>query len=182
MLHDSTAYYQYRVIFNQLISEGKGNSKISAELFYYLNHTGYNGLCRFNQKGGFNVPFGRYKTIHYETNFTAYQQAFVNWEFTSVDFTAIPIQCDDFIYADPPYDVEFTQYSQVKFGWDEQVCLAEWLAKHPGPVVLSNQATERIVYLYEKLGYSLSYLDAPRRINCTGNRQPAREVLALKGL
>ena len=64
------------------------------------------------------------------------------------------MQPDDFIYADPPYDVEFVSYSQQGFNWDDQVRLADWLAKHPGPVVLSNQATERVVQLYESLTLS----------------------------
>ena len=58
---------------------------------------------------------------------------------------------------------------------------AEWLARHRGPVVLSNQATDRIVSLYETLGFTLQYHAAPRRISCTGDRSPAREVLAIKG-
>ena len=57
---------------------------------------------------------------------------------------------------------------------------AEWLAKHPGLVVLSNQATPRIIALYERLGFVLQYLDAPRRISCTGDRTAAPEVLAVK--
>ena len=57
---------------------------------------------------------------------------------------------------------------------------AEWLARHPGPVVLSNQATDRIVALYKKLGFELKFLQAPRMISCTGDRTPAREVLAIK--
>jgi DNA adenine methylase len=57
---------------------------------------------------------------------------------------------------------------------------AKLLAAHSGPVVISNQATERIVKLYEGLGFQLSYLDAPRRISCTGDRTAAREVLAVK--
>jgi DNA adenine methylase len=48
-------------------------------------------------------------------------------------------------------------------------------------VVLSNQATDRIVKLYEKLGFKICILAAPRRISCTGDRKPAREVLATKG-
>ena len=118
---------------------GRAVRREAASLFYYLNRTGYNGLCRFNRKGGFNVPFGRYKKIDYRTDFTEYQPVFSRFEFTQMDFEQLPLRPDDFIYADPPYDVEFTQYSSGGFGWEEQTRAAEWLAKHPGPVVLSNQ-------------------------------------------
>lgn len=47
-------------------------------------------------------------------------------------------------------------------------------------MVLSNQATDRILGLYYKLGFELTILDAPRMINCTGDRTPAKEVLAIK--
>ena len=66
------------------------------------------------------------------------------------------------------------------FDWAAQVRTAEWLARHPGPVVLTNQATDRIVELYDGLGFSLSFLEAPRMISCTGERRPAREVLATR--
>ena len=86
------------------------------------------------------------------------------------------------IYADPPYDVEFTQYSAGGFNWEDQVRLAHWLKKHPGPVALSNQLTPRIEELYSDLGFTLTTLDAPRRISCTGDRTPAKEVLATLNL
>ena len=172
----------YRKRFNRLIAEGGDETTEAAVLFYYLNRTGFNGLCRFNQSGQFNVPFGRYEQIAYARDFTPYRYAFVSWEFTSTDFTSLRLAPDDFIYADPPYDVEFTQYSKESFGWEDQVRLAEWLAAHPGPVVLSNQATPRIVRLYRTHGFSLRFLDAPRRISCNGDRTPAREVLACKNL
>ncbi len=182
MLYNEALYYAHRERFNCLIRAGQENSKEAAELFYYLNRTGYNGLCRFNSRGGFNVPFGKYKQINYTRDFTPYARAFAPWEFLSGPFEDTPHYPDDFIYADPPYDVEFTQYSKGGFGWDDQVRLAEWLAGHPGPVVLSNQATERIVRLYESLGFTLKFYQAPRMISCTGDRTPAREVLALKNI
>jgi DNA adenine methylase len=92
----------------------------------------------------------------------------------------LAIEPDDFVYADPPYDVEFTTYSPGGFTWDDQQRTAECLARHPGPVVLSNQATRRIVKLYKKLGFEVRYLDGPRRISCTGDRTAAKEVLAVK--
>jgi DNA adenine methylase len=180
--NDEALYYRHRNRFNQLLATGRGDSAEAAAIFYYLNRTGYNGLCRFNKSGEFNVPFGQYKTINYVTDFSEYRQAFAEWDFTNVDIEALSVEPEDLLYADPPYDVEFTQYSKGGFGWEDQVRTAEWLARRPGPVVLSNQATTRIVELYERLGFELCYLEAPRMISCTGDRTPAREVLAVKNL
>ncbi len=182
MENESHAYYTHRARFNELLSSGKGGTREAAGLFYYLNRTGYNGLCRFNKSGRFNVPFGRYTRITYTRDFTPYRQAFGGWEFRCGDFADVPLEPDDFVYADPPYDVEVTSYAKEGFSWEEQVRAAELLAKHPGPVVLSNQATTRIVSLYERLGFSLLFLNAPRMISCTGNRSPAKEVLATRNI
>jgi DNA adenine methylase len=181
MRNDEQLYYRHRERFNQLISEGKAKTSEAAALFYFLNRTGYNGLCRFNSSGAFNVPFGRYTTINYTNDFASYRSAFARWTFTSTDFALLPLKPGDFVYADPPYDVVFTRYAKEDFDWDDQVRLAEFLARHPGPVVLSNQKTDRIVELYERLGYSMSFLSAPRRISCK-ERKPAMEVLATRNL
>lgn len=182
MLNDEKAFYKARVLFNKLLSTGKSNTAEAAGLFYYLNRTGFNGLCRFNSKGEFNVPFGTYKTINYKKDFGEYRGAFKGWMFTCMDFEQLELEPTDFIYADPPYDVEFTQYSKGGFNWDEQERAAEWLAKHKGPVVLSNQATPRIVKLYRALKFNLKFLEAPRRISCNGDRTPAPEVLAFRNV
>lgn len=180
--NDAELYYRYRARFNELARRGEATGIEAAALFYYLNRTGYNGLCRFNNDGGFNVPFGRYNTINYVGDFEAYRRAFAGWDFRCGDFAALDLDHTDFIYADPPYDVEFRKYAKEDFTWDDQVRLAEWLARHRGPVVASNQATARVVSLYKGLGFNLAYLDGPRRISCTGDRTPAREVLAMKGV
>jgi DNA adenine methylase len=92
----------------------------------------------------------------------------------------VALQPDDFVYADPPYDVQFTRYGKDGFAWDDQERTAECLARHRGPVVLVNQATARIEKLYRRLGYGVRFLDAPRRISCTGDRTPAREIFATR--
>ena len=182
MQNQADAFYEQRTRFNFLIKNGQCESPEAAALFYYLNKTGYNGLCRFNRKGEFNVPFGSHKKIEYVQDFRAYSKAFKSWQFTCGDFKSLNIDPDDFIYADPPYDVEFTKYSKEDFVWKDQERLAEWLAAHTGPVALSNQATDRVVELYERHGFKLEFLDAPRRISCNGDRTSAKEVLATKGL
>jgi DNA adenine methylase len=48
--------------------------------------------------------------------------------------------------------------------------------------VLVNQATPRVEALYRSLGYDVAFLDAPRRISCTGDRTPAREIIGTRHL
>jgi DNA adenine methylase len=182
MKNDERHFYRHRARFNSLLTRDGDATAEAAALFYYLNRTGYNGLCRFNQSGEFNVPFGRYKKINYTRDFSAYAESFSNWKFVSQDFEKVPLEKTDFIYADPPYDVEFTTYAKGGFSWEDQVRTAEWLAKHRGPVILVNQDTDRIVDLYRTLGFRLSFLKAPRMINCTGDRTPAKEVLATRNI
>lgn len=179
--NDRECYLAHRAEFNALIRSGSASSSRAAALFYYLNRTGYNGLCRFNRSGYYNVPFGSYRTIRYLDDFSPYRDALANWQFSSRDFQELDLDPDDFIYADPPYDVEFVQYSRFGFSWSDQVRLAHWLSNHRGPVVASNQATKRIVDLYTSLGFRIQYYRAPRRISCNGDRTPAQEILALKG-
>jgi DNA adenine methylase len=180
MRYEEDLFYQRRTRFNELIKNDGAKSEEAAELFYYLNRTCFNGLCRFNKSGEFNVPFGTYNTINYERDFSDYPAALRDWKFTNVDVEKVAIRKGDFVYADPPYDVEFTTYSPGGFSWDDQKRTAEFLAAHDGPLVISNQATTKIVELYEGLGFALTYLDGPRRISCTGDRTAAREVLAVK--
>lgn len=182
MMNLRTRYDRNRQRFNNLVRHELHESSEAAALFYYLNRTGYNGLCRFNQRGEYNVPFGKHKITEYVNDFSDYERVFKRWSFISGDFEKIPIADNDFIYADPPYDVDFTSYSKDRFSWQDQIRLAEWLADHPGPVVLSNQATPRVIRLYRKLGFTLTFLYAPRMISCNGDRTPAREVLAIKNL
>lgn len=180
LTHSETAYYRNRARFNRLIAAGTADTAEAAALFYYLNRTGYNGLCRFNRAGGFNVPFGRYTTVTYIRDFTPWQTVLQPWTFTTGDVTRMALDPEDFVYADPPYDVEFTQYARDGFSWADQIRTAEWARRHPGPVVLVNQATRRIKELYGDLGFTLHVHEAPRRISCNGDRRAAQEIVATR--
>jgi DNA adenine methylase len=182
MANDRELYTAHRLEFNACIERGRFRTKKAATLFYYLNRTGYNGLCRFNKRGHFNVPFGRYEKINYTYDFRPYRDVLANWEFSDRDFESVAVEDTDFIYADPPYDVEFRQYIGQGFDWEDQVRLANWLAAHRGPVVASNQATARICALYKDLGFKVSTVKAPRMINSSGDRTPALEIIATRGI
>ncbi|NDF01493.1 MAG: Dam family site-specific DNA-(adenine-N6)-methyltransferase [Verrucomicrobia bacterium] len=178
--NEREAFERHRDRFNELALADRHSSE-SAALFYYLNKTGFNGLCRFNSKGKFNVPFGKRNTVNYELDWPAYKVQLSKWAFSCLDFSELRLEEGDFVYADPPYDVEFTTYSAGGFSWADQVRTVEWLARHRGPVVLVNQETPRILDLYRSHGFDISYLDAPRRISCNGDRTPAKEVFATTG-
>jgi len=182
MRNDRTFYYRLREKFNALIKADRFNSREAAEIFYYLNRTGYNGLVRFNKSGLFNVPFGVHKTIAYKRDFSEYRSLMLGWELRCGDFCDLTVRDGDLLYVDPPFDVEFRAYATGGFGWEDQVRLVEWLAELTCPLIISNQATERIVQLYRKHDYRLSYIKAPRMISCNGDRTPAREVVAVRNL
>lgn len=182
MENERETYLRLRGKFNHGIRRKKSNSALSAALFYYLNRTGYNGLCRFNSSGLYNVPFGSYATINYVRDFSAYRDVLKKWKFACADFEKLPVTARDFVYADPPYDVPFTKYAARDFTWIDQVRLAKWLRKHRGPVVASNQESVRVRELYEKLGFAVYRLKAPRMISCSGDRTPANEILAVRNI
>lgn len=182
MNNDKELYYEHRTEFNKLISNGGANSKTAAEYFYFLNKTCYNGLSRFNLRGEFNVPFGKYNSINYADDLLVYKQTLSKWHFSSRAFQCLEVEDTDFIFADPPYDISFTKYSKYSFGWQEQELLIEWLEKHKGPVIITNHATERILKLYKFHNYKTYIIEGPRRISANGNRQPASVVVAIKNL
>ena len=78
-------------------------------LFLYLNRFGFNGLCRYNKKRGYNVPFGRYKTHYFpEKELRFFAQKAQKAEFICADFEQVFAYLreknDNYIvYCDPPY-------------------------------------------------------------------------------
>lgn len=181
--NDKEIFAANRHRFNHLAREGVALPE-QALLFYYLNRTCYNGLCRFNRKGEFNVPFGKYKTIHYLQDWDGYVEGMRHWKITCGDFSHVHTLPGDFLFADPPYDgggSAFTAYWSSPFTWEDQVRLARFLARHDGPVIATNLATDRILTLYRNLGFVTHLVSAPRRVSCK-TRAKVIEMVATKGV
>lgn len=171
-------YYANRQWFNDLIAVGDHESRDAAQLFYYLNRFGFNGLCRFNGSGEFNVPEGRASSEVKPLPTHLARHYLARYTFTCGDFGDVPVEPDDFIYADPPYDDGFTTYTGTAFTWEDQERVATLYAGHPGPVIITNHASERIQHLYRSLGYTVQLISAPRRIAASGDRTRKMEVIA----
>lgn len=177
-------FYHFRSEFNSTT-----DSRYKSALFIYLNKHCFNGLCRYNQKGEYNVPFGRYKKPYFPEKEMQdfYQQAqraeFRHADFAKVMATAVP---GDVIYCDPPYvplseTANFTSYSAGGFGVAEQQALAQAAAdcaQRGIPVVISNHDTDFVREEYA--GARFVAFDVQRYISCNGsNRGKAAELLAI---
>ena len=187
-------FLKRRARFNDIIEAGKTDTNEAAQLFHYLNRSCFNGLCRFNRKGLFNVGYNKKDGVmlrkikglpvahQNDVDYSGYQGALEGVQFHHGSYDTIPAKDDDFIYSDPPYDTPFAAYSKEGFNWDDQVKHAQWLAQHPGPAVTSNEATPRIIDLYKGLGFDVHIVEAPRKVSVTGDRTPAKEMIATRNI
>ena len=129
-------------------------------LFLYMNRHGYNGLCRYNLKGGFNVPFGRYKKPFFpEESLRLFIEKTRKARFSNKDFVSLINQAKegDVVYCDPPYaplsaTSNFTSYSQHAFNTEQQVLLAKVAGEasaRGATVIISNHDTKETRSFYE---------------------------------
>ena len=178
-------FYKLREKFNKTKDINK-----RAVLFVYLNRHGYNGLCRYNSKGGFNVPFGRYKAPYFpEKEMTFFHKKAQAAEFAIAGFDEViqSAKKGDVIYCDPPYvplsaSANFTTYSAAGFSMTEQQQLADLAGEISNkgiPILISNHNTSFTRKAYKQAG-SIEKFYVQRYISCNGNkRESAGELLAL---
>lgn len=178
-------YSVHRTIFNN-----SSNSYQKALIFLYLNRHCYNGLCRYNLKGEFNVPFGRYQKPYFPQKelyqFSEHAQKAV-FICCSYEVMLSNVNKDSVVYCDPPYlplsnTSNFTRYYINNFNlYDHKklVYLIESIFEKTSiPFLVSNQDIILTRLLYQK---ALLYIvKSKRSIGCTINsRKTINELLAL---
>jgi len=187
------AYSCNRELFNNATSK-KMADVTRAALFIYLNRHGYNGVVRYNQSGGYNVPFGKHQKAPYfpEAEIRLFAEK-------ANDTKAIFLCCsfqhtikvmtgkDEVIYCDPPYlpvskTANFTQYHTEPFSEKHHRHLAaELLAvnrKYGTPVVISNSDTELTREIYQP--FRMHEINVQRSVSTdASNRQKAKEVIGV---
>lgn len=159
-----------------------------AVTFLYLNRHGYGGVCRYNQKGQYNVPYGKYKKPYFpEVEILAFAEKAKRATFICGDFrkTLEMVGHGDVVYCDPPYlpiskTADFSSYHTGGFSHNDHVDLAIDLmniSEHCAPVVISNCDTESARNLY--YSFSIQSVTAPRAVgNRTGGEATASELIA----
>ena len=169
------------------------NTRERGALLLYVNRHAFNGLIRYNSKGGFNVPFGKYKKPYFpleELRVFYRKTQSTATEFMAADFRSIfaSLKPGDVVYCDPPYvplsqTASFTAYAGNAFNVQDQNDLAA-CAKEAWQkgihVVLSNHDTEATRNLYSSA--TLKHFAVQRFISCDGDtRRAAPELLAVYG-
>ncbi len=182
--HSEKAYYHWRDCFNN--SE---EIREKSALFLYLNRHGYNGLCRYNKSGIFNVPYGRYKKPYFpDKEMLIFAEKAKRATFVCAGFEKVMNRArrNNVVYCDPPYvplsdSANFTSYAKEGFGLDSQVELsskAYHLSKRGVSVLISNHenALTREIYNHAEI----SRFPVQRLISCKGDaRGDVTELLAL---
>jgi len=144
----------------------------SAKRFYYQRKTCFRGMLRYNKNGKFNIPFGKYKTINYNELLNKDYEILLNkTEILNQSFEYIFENYNDennFMFLDPPYDSEFTDYGYCQFGKEEQKKLAFLFKNTKIKCLMIIGKTKLIEELYS--GYIVTEYDKKYRFKLYNNR------------
>ena len=175
-------YKSLRSIFNNT-----QDIRFKSAIFIYLNRHCFNGLCRYNLKGIFNVPFGRYTKPYFpQKELEFFWEKSKKAVFLNVDFRKLTkhLKANDVIYCDPPYvpltkTANFTAYNKENFKQQDHTDLVAWIENCGIPAVISNHDTADIRKAY-KHASSIKAIAVQRNISCNGlNRKTAKELIAV---
>lgn len=182
--NEKSVFLAMRQLFNQTTDPYQRSL-----LFLFLNRHCYNGLCRYNQSGFFNVPFGKYKKPYFpEAELEAFAEKAKRATFVCMDYQQLFAQlpAEAAVYCDPPYvplskTASFTSYAKNSFNLDDQADLAnlsEQAQQRGHPVLISNHDTSWTRKIYQ--GAELHSIQVGRSISQKGSsRGKVAELFAL---
>ena len=162
-------YLYFRKVFNSI----RGQSFICSDAyrianFYFIREYCYGSMFRYNADGQFNIPYGgvsyNKKDLSQKVNqmFSPGMAALMNrTAVCCLDFeeflNSISLTARDFLFLDPPYDTEFSEYEQHGFGREDQKRLAGFLSRTPAQFLLVIKNTDYIRELYKDQFRILSF-------------------------
>lgn len=155
----------------ELYNKGKSDPLMLYTLICYS----FNNQIRFNNKGAYNMPFGKDRSSFNPTlreKFITFVQRLQSMEiqFSSKDFRELDLDTlgeNDFVYCDPPYLITVASYNE-NGGWGEQaerdlLAKLDTLNKAGVKFGLSNvfesKGKENIILKEWAKGYIVHYLD-----------------------
>lgn len=166
----SAFYMHFRYLYNN-IKKYEIDHSFAVAIFFFIRNFAYSGMFRYNQTGGFNVPYGgigyNRKNLTKKIDYLKTNELVKHLNKTVIDnldfedfFKKNKPKKDDFIFLDPPYDSEFSTYAQNEFTKDDQTRLADYLINNCEAnwmMVIKN--TDFIYDLYNKDGVYMTSFD-----------------------
>jgi len=180
--NNKETFYKFREQFNKT-----DDAFEKACLFVYLNKHCFNGLCRYNKKDEFNVPFGKYNSIQFpKKEMLIFIEKLKVCDIYCQDFeqTIQMAKPGDVIYADPPYTpltatAQFTDYSAEGFGAEQHIRLTKLAEESCCRFLISNHDTKETRELYNNADRIITK-NVNRFISGKGEgRKPVVELLAI---
>ncbi|MPM07457.1 hypothetical protein SDC9_53763 [bioreactor metagenome] len=165
----SAYYMHFRHLYNN-IEKFNISLPFHMAIFYFIREYCYASMFRYNKNGKFNVPYGGMsynkkdfgKKIDYikSSRLINHLQRteIYNLDFEEF-FNQVEINSDDFIFLDPPYDSDFSDYLGMSFDANDQRRLANYLYNTEAKFMLVIKNTELIRELYFDKGFNIINFD-----------------------
>lgn len=153
-----SAYYMFiRYLQNHAFELSSGRQ---AAVFFFIREYCYSSMFRYNNKGEFNVPYGgiSYNRKDFQKKIDYLLSDKINAKLRGTDIHCedfetfiekLNLTSDDFIFLDPPYDSDFSTYTQNEFGRADQIRLCECLKRTKAKILLIIKNTDFIYDLYK---------------------------------
>lgn len=158
----SGLYMYFRSVYNDILLCRKKtpNQEYNIANFYFIREYCYGSMFRYNGKGEFNIPYGgmSYNRKSFKSKIDNIFSSETSNRFEDTDiyckdfedfFSSVQLQDDDFMFLDPPYDTDFSDYEGKNFSKNDQKRLADSLKKTKAKFVLIIKNTDYIYSLYE---------------------------------
>lgn len=155
-------YMAARSEFNKLehkidLTDIEYSKKIA--LFYFVREFCYGSMFRYNKNGDFNIPYGgkgyNHKDYKKKLDIIFNKKTITllkNTEIRTGDFEKVfdELTSNDFVFLDPPYDTDFSDYENKSFDKQDQERLAKVLERTKAKFILIIKNTPFIFNLYNK--------------------------------
>ncbi len=185
----ASGYYLYfRSVFNDWqLGRAHMTPGQRAANFFFIRENCYGSMFRYNKNGEFNIPYGG---MSYNQKDFAGKVATLFQPETRKLFASTQLYCrdfeefleqvrptqNDFMFLDPPYDTEFSDYEGTAFTKLDQARLAVALSKTKAKFLLIIKNTPFIEALYSQ-GFHVRRFDKQYTYNVRSRNDRAAEHL-----